>query len=79
MLVDVHGRVHLSLSGRTARFHESVEPALAEALRARKPVLTDLHAGPGGFPPHIDVVAPIFAAGGKASFSFLNLSCSADS
>jgi PAS domain S-box-containing protein len=34
--------------------------------RERKPVLSDLHAGPGDLPPHVDVIAPFFAGNGEA-------------
>jgi len=61
LLVDTGGQVRLSLSGRTGSLHEDAARYLADAFRDRRPVLSDLHTGPGDLPPHMDVIAPIFA------------------
>jgi PAS domain S-box-containing protein len=66
ILVEAGGKVRLSLSGGPACLHEQALRALAEALRVRRPVLSEVHAGPGDLPPHLDVVAPLFPADEKA-------------
>jgi PAS domain S-box-containing protein len=63
LLVDAAGEVSLSLSGRTGSLHEDAARYLADAFRDRRPVLSDLHIGPGDLPPHMDVIAPIFTQG----------------
>ncbi|MHB1378626.1 MAG: ATP-binding protein [Desulfurivibrionaceae bacterium] len=61
-LTDPEGTARLSLSGPTShRIHEEALSHLAEAFRDHRPVLTDLHSGPGDLPPHLDVIAPFFA------------------
>ena len=65
MLVDRDGQVRLSLGKHLGSLHEDAARSLAEALRERRPVLTDLHVGPADLPPHIDVVAPLFSETGK--------------
>ena len=67
LLVDAGGQVRLSLSGRSGPLHAEEILPLAEALRERRPVLTDLHAGPGDTPPHLGSVAPLFAPNGAAA------------
>ncbi len=62
LLVDSDGQVRLSLSGWNAPLHQEAASVLAAAWRDRQPMLTDLHAGPGDLPPHIDVIAPLFAS-----------------
>lgn len=70
LLVGADGRVQLSLTGGTGQLHEDALRCLAEAFSRRRPVLSDLHGGPAGLPPHTDVIAPLFAgeagAGGPA-------------
>lgn len=61
LLVNAAGKVVLSLSGRQDPLHEDMTQVLADALRERRPMLSDLHAGPGDLPPHIDVVAPVLS------------------
>ena len=63
LLVDLDGRCRLSLSGNLA-FDPAHQAVIDEAIRKRKPVLTDIHqeAGRGG--PHIGVVTPIFSGAG---------------
>jgi PAS domain S-box-containing protein len=61
LLADAKGHVRWSLSGTSARLHEAAEADLSLALATRRPVLGDLHAGPGSLPPHLDVIAPVFA------------------
>jgi PAS domain S-box-containing protein len=61
LLADAAGIVRLSLSGSVGPLHDEAARALAEAIRTRAPVLTDIHAGPAGRPAHIDLVAPIWA------------------
>ncbi|MCX6348281.1 MAG: PAS domain S-box protein, partial [Candidatus Aureabacteria bacterium] len=64
LLVEMGGRVRLSLSGRTG-IHTGASRALADALVSRKPVLTDLHTGEADSSPHISAIAPLFAAAGQ--------------
>lgn len=61
LLVDTTGEVRLSLNGQVGPLHPDMVQVVAEALRDRQPVLSDLHAAPGDLQPHIDVVAPLFA------------------
>ncbi len=61
MLVDRDGQVRLSLSKHVGSLHEDAARSLAEALREKKPVLSDLHVGPDDLPSHIDVVTPLFS------------------
>ncbi|RJX25961.1 MAG: GAF domain-containing protein [Desulfurivibrio sp.] len=62
LLADVDGRVLLSLSGRPdLLLHQDALRFLAEALRRRQPLLSDLHSGPAGLASHLDVIAPFFA------------------
>jgi PAS domain S-box-containing protein len=66
LLADARGQVLVSLSGWAGPLHQEALQALAAALQDRRPVLTDLHAGPGDLPPHIDAVAPFFFGEGRA-------------
>ncbi len=65
LLVDAKARVRMSLRGHSGILHEDAAQALAAAFREHRPVLTDLHLGPRDLPPHIDIIAPFFAASGK--------------
>jgi PAS domain S-box-containing protein len=61
-LVDAAGRVLLSLTGQMGTIGTETAEALSVALAERRPVLTDLHFGDGTII-HVDVIAPLFAAG----------------
>jgi len=67
LLVDVHGEIRLSLSGRKGRLHEDALRNLAAALENRRAALSDLHAGPGDLPPHLDVIAPLISGAGATA------------
>ena len=60
MLVDAARQIRLSLSGE-ACLHDEFDAALAQAVRERRPVLTDLHAG-GSSKPHLSAVAPLYVS-----------------
>ncbi len=62
LLVDPSGAVRLSLSGNRPPLAEEAVQALAQAWHERRPVLTDLHFLTADSPPHIDVIAPLFAS-----------------
>jgi len=61
MLVDPEGQVRLSLGKHPGSLHRDLAVLVAEALREKKPTLSDLHIGPADTPPHSDVVAPLFS------------------
>jgi PAS domain S-box-containing protein len=65
LFVDALGAPRLSLSGARAQMHEEAARAMVEAIRTGRPVLSDVHAGPGGLPAHLDVVAPIWSGAGE--------------
>ncbi|MDD5556747.1 MAG: PAS domain-containing protein [bacterium] len=67
LLADSDGNVRLSLSGRTGPIHPEALNAIAAAIRDRRHLLTDLHAGPDDLPHHLDVVAPLFAGSGETA------------
>ncbi len=60
MLVDTARQVRLCLAGQP-HLHDEYESALNQAVRERRPVLTDLHGGESG-EPHLSAVAPLFAS-----------------
>ncbi len=60
LIVDASGKIHLSLDGKSVRLHSEALQAVEDALRLRRPVITELHRGPGDLPPHLDIVAPVF-------------------
>jgi PAS domain S-box-containing protein len=66
LLASPDGRVRLSLTGG-AEAPADYSEALADALRGRKPVLTDLHTDARYPRPHISVVAPIFDGDGPTA------------
>ena len=66
LLVDMGGKVCLSLAGRRGPLHAEAAQALSAALRDRKAVLTDLHAGAEDSTPHLGVIAPLSPGGGSA-------------
>jgi two-component system cell cycle sensor histidine kinase/response regulator CckA len=67
LLVDANGQVRLSLSGRSGTIHGEAAKSVATAFREGRPVLTDLSVSPDQPLPHIDAVAPIFAAHSEMS------------
>ncbi len=67
ILVDDRGEVRLSTSGRTGVIHQEAAKVLFDAFRERRPLLTDLHAGPAGLPPHVGTIAPFFSGTGEGS------------
>ncbi len=60
LLVDATGRTHISLAGDERPPSPELTAALAEAFRARQPVLTDLYTAPPNASIRLDVVTPIF-------------------
>ncbi len=66
LLVDLEGKVLVSIN-ETAYHPSEYAPALAAALSVQKPVFTDIHIAREGEPPHISVVAPVFARAGESS------------
>ena len=60
LLMDVEGRCRFSVSGNLTVDPE-YEAAIQEAVRNRRPVITELHSGAGRREPHIGVVTPIFS------------------
>ncbi|MBI5341917.1 MAG: response regulator [Deltaproteobacteria bacterium] len=67
LLTDARGAVRLSLSDYRGPVHQEVAEALKIAMRDRKPVLTDLHAGAADPNPHLGVIAPLFSGVGATS------------
>ena len=65
LLVDAGGQVLLSLDGYAGPLHKDAVRALTAAFIEKRPAHTDLHAGPGDLPPHLDIIAPFFAQGGE--------------
>ena len=66
LLADSGGQVRLRVGGDHIHLCPALAQSLAEALRERRPVLTDIDAGAGELPPHVSVIAPIFAKSGAA-------------
>jgi PAS domain S-box-containing protein len=66
LLVSPDGRARFSLTG-SAEVSADYVAALSDALRGRRPVLTDLHIDARYAIPHISVVAPIFEGDGPAA------------
>lgn len=64
LLVDVVGRVRLSLTGRTTQLHADALKAVESALNERRCVLTELHFG-ADRSPHMDAVTPLFSVRGE--------------
>ena len=65
LLVDADGQVRLRVGGSHAPIYRYTAQSLAEALRERRPVFTDIYAGTDELSPHISIIAPIFAKSGK--------------
>ncbi len=83
LLVNPGGHILLSLSGHAAgeETHGSARRSLRTAFQGHRAVLTDLHAGPNGLPPHLEVVAPVFAGPGDTAEALgaVLLRCNAES
>ncbi|MCP5522968.1 MAG: PAS domain S-box protein [Verrucomicrobiales bacterium] len=67
LLFDPGGSPLLSLAGNRVVLGPEAAEGVALAFRCAGPVLTDLHAGPGDLPPHLDVIAPFFVATGTTN------------
>jgi two-component system sensor histidine kinase/response regulator len=65
--VDTEGQIRLSLSGIGSKIHLEALQTLSAALRGQRPLLTDLHAGPGSLPPHVDITVPFFSQDGEVA------------
>ena len=63
MVADPSGHARLDLELGEKHLHSAASGALTEALRSGRTVLSELHDGPDGLPPHVDVVTPIAAPG----------------
>ncbi len=61
VLMDMDGRVRLSLNGGKGGVYSDYEIAMAEALRSGRPVITELHSGVHHSQPHVSVLAPVFS------------------
>ncbi|MDD3546465.1 MAG: PAS domain S-box protein, partial [Kiritimatiellae bacterium] len=70
LLVDVAGKIRLSLSGATD-LEADCKESLSLAAREGCPMLTDLHLNLQKTDPHISVVAPILSGGGDARADLL--------
>ncbi len=66
IVVDPGGNVRMSLTGQSGALHGVALEGLGTAFRERRPVIIDLHLDPGDPVPHVGVVAPFFAEGGKS-------------
>lgn len=62
LLVDMEGRVRLSLSGQHGPLAEEVAQTLSAAWRDRQSLLTDLHTEPSDSRPHMGAITPLFAS-----------------
>ncbi|HNX53579.1 MAG TPA: GAF domain-containing protein, partial [Pontiellaceae bacterium] len=60
LLVDTNGQVRLTLNAGPGDY-SSLAAELTEALRNRKPVLTDFHTDASGAFRHLNIVAPLVA------------------
>lgn len=67
LLVDVDGKLRLSLNGRIGSLHAQAMATMNDAYRDRRPLLTDLHAGPDDLVPHLDLITPFFRQSGAGS------------
>ncbi len=65
-LTDTTGKVLLSLEPEMAAAHPEAVALIGRTFAEKRPLLTDLHRGPGKMPPHIDAVAPLFQGAGSA-------------
>ena len=64
VLVAPDGRIDLSLTGVGGAMMDEDGAGLAVALRARQPILTELHTSPVRPFPHLSVIAPLFQSAG---------------
>ena len=64
MVVDIHGKILLSLDARMGSIHSEAAETLEAAIRSRRPMLSDLHKGPVELPSHIDVFASLVSESG---------------
>jgi len=55
----------LSLADNLHELHPDAVTAVAVALGEGRPAFSDLHRGPSGLPPHLDIVAPLVDPGGS--------------
>jgi PAS domain S-box-containing protein len=67
LLLDAQGHVRLAVEDLPEQPHEALLRALEDAWALGVPTIADLHQGPGDLAPHVDVVAPLFAANAPAS------------
>ena len=61
VLADAKGRILLRLGEEGDRIHPEVMETISKALTTLKPELTIIHKGGKDTPPHMGVVAPIYA------------------
>ncbi|MBM3174368.1 MAG: PAS domain S-box protein [Chloroflexi bacterium] len=60
LLVDMNGKVLLSVSDSVHRLSDVTVEQLAVAINERKAVITDFHYPPDSDSAHLDIVAPLF-------------------
>lgn len=62
LLVDAYGQLRISLRGYRGPIDDFAAQQLSKAFQERRPLLTDLHVGPGDLPmhTHTDTIAPLF-------------------
>jgi len=63
LLVDVNGKVLLSLNDNVHRLSDVTLSQLAVAIKEHKAVMVDFHYPPDSNSPHLDVIAPLFPWG----------------
>ncbi|MBN1855546.1 MAG: PAS domain S-box protein [Dehalococcoidia bacterium] len=66
LIVDTDGAVRLDLEEETTPFHREALDTLERALDEGMPLLTGIHAGIDGAPPHIGVIAPFYTTSGDS-------------
>ncbi|MBI2302988.1 MAG: PAS domain S-box protein [Armatimonadetes bacterium] len=72
-LLDRGGRQRLDDRGRAGPVDPALQAAVSAALSQHRPQFTDLRAGTGGSPPHLHVVAPIYAGAGAEPLAAIAL------
>lgn len=65
LLTTPDGTVLLSLIGSHEKVHQEAMTTLAQALKTRRPALTDLYGDEISSAPHISVIAPLFEGKGQ--------------
>ena len=65
LLVNAHGQVRLRIGSSHAPSCPAVPQSLGEALRERRPMLTEISSGTDDVHPHISAIAPFFAKTGR--------------